>query len=90
MKGGRTMSPTIKDVAKEAGVSIATLSKVINGKPSISEPTRQRVLHKILLIYLCQTNSNVNPVKPLHITVSLNKSDTKAFFIVSSFTLKKS
>lgn len=41
------MSLTIKDVAKEAGVSIATVSKVINGKPSISEPTRQRVLEVI-------------------------------------------
>lgn len=47
MKGGRDMSLTIKDVAKEAGVSIATVSKVINGKPSISEPTRQRVLEVI-------------------------------------------
>ena len=41
------MSTTIKDVAKEAGVSIATVSKVINGKPSISEPTRLRVLEVI-------------------------------------------
>lgn len=39
------MSITIKDVAKEAGVSIATVSKVINHKPSISEETCKRVLH---------------------------------------------
>ena len=36
------MAITIKDVAKEAGVSIATVSKVINGKPSISAHTASR------------------------------------------------
>lgn len=37
------MAVTIKDIAKEAGVSIATVSKVINGSPSISQATVQRV-----------------------------------------------
>ena len=39
---------TIKDVAKQADVSIATVSKIINGKDEhISEATRQKVLEII-------------------------------------------
>lgn len=54
------MSITIKDVAKEAGVSIATVSKVINGKPSITEATRLRVLEVIkrLNYHPCAQASN--------------------------------
>jgi DNA-binding LacI/PurR family transcriptional regulator len=42
------MPPTIKDVAREAGVSIATVSYVLNNKNSFySEATRQQVLEAI-------------------------------------------
>ncbi len=37
------MSVTIRDVASAAGTSIATVSKVINGSPSISDATVERV-----------------------------------------------
>lgn len=38
-----TRKPTIRDVAKEAGVSVATVSRILNDKPDVSDETRARV-----------------------------------------------
>lgn len=37
------MAVTIRDVAQSSGVSIATVSRVINNSPDVAQPTRQRV-----------------------------------------------
>lgn len=41
------MSATIKDVAKLAGVSVATVSRVLNDLPGYSEETRAKVLNAV-------------------------------------------
>ncbi|SFF05059.1 catabolite control protein A [Alteribacillus iranensis] len=41
------MSATIYDVAREAGVSMATVSRVVNGNPNVKPMTRKKVLDAI-------------------------------------------
>ena len=38
---------TIVDIAKAAGVSVSTVSRILNNKPDVAEETRQRVLQVI-------------------------------------------
>src|SRR3954453_22884603 len=38
---------TIRDIARSAGVSVATVSRVINGRPDVSTETRDAVLHHV-------------------------------------------
>ena len=42
---------TIYDVAREAGVSMATVSRVVNGNKNVKENTRKKVLVVIELLY---------------------------------------
>ena len=42
MKRETNLNPTMKDVAQESGLSLATVSKVINGLP-VGKASRQKV-----------------------------------------------
>ena len=35
--------PSLKDLAKECGVSVATVSKALNDQPDIAQATRERI-----------------------------------------------
>ncbi len=43
--GGRSVEIyTIRDVARKAGVAVSTVSRVLNGRPDVSEETRKKVM----------------------------------------------
>ncbi len=41
------MNPTIKDVARQAGVSVATVSRILNNQPGYAPATKERVLEVV-------------------------------------------
>lgn len=47
LKGGIFLNITIYDVAREAGVSMATVSRVVNGNPNVKPSTRKKVSEAI-------------------------------------------
>ena len=51
------MKPTIVDVARAAGVSIATVSRVVNGNYPVSEETRIKVIGAIEELNFVSGNS---------------------------------
>jgi LacI family transcriptional regulator len=53
------MSTTIRDVAKRAGVGIATVSRVLNNSSAVKLETRQRVLQAIKSLTIHPTPSPV-------------------------------
>ena len=50
MASGKEGSVTVDDVAAQAGVSIKTVSRVLNNEPNTSEKTRAKVMAAIELL----------------------------------------
>ena len=82
------MAVTVKDVAKLAGVSTATVSRVYNNAPSISPETRLKVQKAIEeLGYEVPSNQDTPaPIKIRNIGIILPPSDKEAY--ENSFYLK--
>lgn len=68
------MSVTIKDVAKAADVSVATVSRVVNGVPNINDEMRMRVLEAIKTL----------GYKPNQLAKGLKNSVTKTIGLIAS------
>ena len=54
----KSMSPTISDVAKHAGVSIATVSRVLNSKNNVKDATKERVYSAMSELGYAYSSSN--------------------------------
>lgn len=53
---------TIKDIAKEAGYAVGTVSRVLNGQPGVSETARNKIM-EVVDKYQFRLNSNAKLLK---------------------------
>ena len=62
------MRPTIVDIAEAAGVSAATVDRVLNSRPGVRALNRQRVLDAARQLgYLASSDATTLPSKPAHL-----------------------
>ena len=57
------MRPTTKDLAEEAGVSLATVDRVLNDRANVSDRSREKVQQAIAKIGFVRNIAAVNLVK---------------------------
>jgi len=74
------MAATLKDIAKEAGVSIATVSRVLNGSVLISDDTKRRVSSIMSQLDYKPYIQQKNTIKKNIHTIGLLMPDIKNFF----------
>ena len=58
---------TIRDVARKAGVAVSTVSRVLNGRPDVSEETRRKVMDVVETFGFVQNRNarNLKNTKPV-------------------------
>lgn len=79
---GASRVPTLSDVAKAAGVSLATASKALNGRSDVSETTRQRVLAVAAELHFAPNVLAKNLVEGRSRTVGLVTHDLEGRFSI--------
>ena len=55
---------TIKDVAEHSGVSVSTVSRVLNDHPDVSDVVRSRVMEAVRELHYVPNNSARDLVRP--------------------------
>ena len=53
---------TIKDIARESGYAVGTVSRVLNNRPDVSEKARKRVM-EVVEKYNFRLNNNAKHLK---------------------------
>lgn len=62
---------TIKDIAERCGVSVSTVSRVLNNHPDVSNAVRERVMQVVRDVHYVPNNSARDLVKPQSNTIGL-------------------
>lgn len=82
-RSGRDQRPTVLDVAREAGVSVATVSRVMSNIPTVSEANRIKVLEAVARMGFRPNTMARNLRKGSSNTVALVVSDIEQNFFSS-------
>ena len=79
----RANNATIEDVARHAGVSTATVSRLLNGKGNVAETTAVRVYHAIEQLNYVAHAAARGLARQKHYTIGVIVPDTSTYFLVS-------
>ena len=66
------MATTIREIAKELGVNISTVSRSLNNSPSVSAQTRDKVLEAARRLGYRRDARATAPVSYTHLTLPTN------------------
>lgn len=82
-RNGKEQRPTVLDVAREAGVSVATVSRVMSNIPTVSEANRVKVMEAVARMSFRPNTMARNLRKGRSRTVALVVSDIEQNFFAS-------